>query len=186
MTTSLMTMMMMRKTRLKCFLHNFFSIQQKWTGAGLQSICSSTVTPLPPCLFNYYPYDTVSVSVFRFAMLSIFVSVFVLGFSLSLSSSSSFCMHRTKNLRLLAVQAQAKESRPLSPRPPRTDLAGIVFQPDLLFMKRQGESSRKRLPLSPSLYPLPPTLPQFLSQSQSLFRSYALALSQSPSLRCMV
>lgn len=54
MTTSLMTMtmMMMRKTRLKCFLHNFFSIQQKWTSAGLQSICTSTVTqwqchPLP-------------------------------------------------------------------------------------------------------------------------------------------
>lgn len=46
MTTSLMTMtmMMMRKTRLKCFLHNFFSIQQKWTSAGLQSICTSTVT----------------------------------------------------------------------------------------------------------------------------------------------
>lgn len=64
MTTSLMTMtmMMMRKTRLKCFLHNFFSIQQKWTSAGLQSICTSTVTqwqchPLPlfPLLVQLLP-----------------------------------------------------------------------------------------------------------------------------------
>lgn len=77
---------------------------------------------------------------------------------MSLSSSSSFCMHRTKNLRLLAVHAQAKESRPLSTSLHRTDLAGIVFQPDLLFMKRQGESSRKHLLLSPSPLPLTPYL----------------------------
>lgn len=51
-----------------------------------------------------------------------------------------------------------KSLGPSVPPSTRTDLAGIVFQPDLLFMKRQGESSRKHLPLSPSLLPLTPYL----------------------------
>lgn len=88
------------------FLFNSTKVDQKAFKAFLVVVV--TVPPPPPPLFNYYPIrHCLSLSVFT--MLSIFffffVPVFVLGFSLSLSSSSSFCMHGTKNLRLLAVQA---------------------------------------------------------------------------------
>lgn len=123
MTMTMMMMIMMRKTRLKCFCTISFQFNKSGP-ASLQSLCSSTVTPCST--ITPYPIrDCLSVSLYH-AKHFLSVPVFVLGFSLSLSSSSSFCMHGTKNLRLLAVQAargcqagaQAKQSRHLSPHPP--------------------------------------------------------------------
>lgn len=86
------------------------------------------------------------------------MSVFVLGFSLSLSSSSSFCMHRTKNLRLLAVHAQAKESRPLSPSLHPHRLSRDCLSTWFVIHEKARREQPQASPTQPQPQPLTPYL----------------------------